>query len=122
MIALEGGHSGPAFNRDTTISDLLLEGDTRKALLANKRALIEGKQTDPWRLVYAGLAWGHAARAPRHNLVSPSGIPRLFGEVACRREGSRDPYADLLKLLSNIGGLPTAAGIVDALGCLVRET
>lgn len=107
--------------RSTSVSSALLSSDIKLAARNAHRSLRNSTRIDPWNYIYAGITFAHFKGKKIDPLLAPSDIPWLISRVINQHKASGDCFAQLRKMVINLSGLPTSAGIIDFLPLIYRK-
>jgi len=119
--SLLGHHFDPALpHRRRKVSDALFGAKVHVAVRESRKTEFRDRPVDPWDLIYAGFARAHG-RSAKVAGIKPGAIPECLGAVLSRTQNFNDGYLRLVKLATNLRGLPVAAGLLEFLSLLQRQ-
>lgn len=107
--------------RNLAVSDALFSGSAKKAALQARRILKTAEGVDPWQHIYAGFAFAHTARRKMLDRSHPKAAYQFISHFYDGRDENGN-YDQLLKLCTNLNGLPTAVGIQEMLRQLKKAS
>ncbi|MFV3384666.1 hypothetical protein ACNFCJ_04285 [Pseudomonas sp. NY15364] len=109
-----------SFNaRNSSIVDALCTSDFPTALLMARNPQSHNDDAvDAWAYIYSGVALSLRGRAARATLLKH--VHHLIAQFLRQDNDSATAYSGLLKLTTNLGGLPFAAAIRTFIGMIYR--
>ena len=117
--SLYGLPSSSLLARESELSEALLSGDILDALkLAGKWSRISSS-LDAWQYIYTGVAL--SIRRQRSREVGSTNLSILLAQLFRQDEQSSQAYSNLLKITTNLMGLPTYAAIRTFIKLMYRE-
>lgn len=95
-------------SRDSRLSESLFSGNI--LLSANlSRTILRNKEVDAWNYIYSGVTYSFGKLTVKS--IIPKNIPILIGQLLRQDEDSSNAYVNLLKMTTNLAGLPACSAI-----------
>jgi hypothetical protein len=105
--------------RDSRLPEALCSGDILLAAKLSRFCLRnKSNKLDAWNYIYSGVAFSFGKSTPRSTTINNT--PLLIAQLLRQDGQSSTAYANLLKLATNLAGLPSYAAIRTFLATIYR--
>ncbi|WP_446941417.1 hypothetical protein [Pseudomonas aeruginosa] len=119
-IALGLPFSSTFVRRNDNISNALFSSNiARASILSRHPRVLNGAIVDAWNYIYSGITLSLTKYSAK--VSSPAGLHHLIAQMLRQDGDSSAAYAQLLKLATNLGGLPVASAIRSFIRVIYRK-